>query len=101
MRVNEFLSELGLAGDSIPTCVRWFMAQTQGGGSATARLEVDEAGAIEFGLYESLGGESSVSTGKAVLGTGGDEISFRDDDDAMLFERFVETVRLMQQEVPQ
>ena len=95
MFVSEFMAEIGLAGTDIPSRVTWSMETS--GATATARLDRDGA-QVEFGVYETLEGESTVTSGVALLQSGSGEIHFRDEADEMFFERFAETVRLMRQE---
>ncbi|HDR9034159.1 TPA: hypothetical protein QDB07_001628 [Burkholderia vietnamiensis] len=95
MFVSEFMTEIGLAGTDIPPRVTWSMDAP--GATVTARLD-REGVRVEFGVYETLDGESTATSGVALLQSGSDEIRFRDDADEMFFERFAETVRLMRLE---
>ncbi|MBR8085633.1 hypothetical protein KDX23_23125 [Burkholderia vietnamiensis] len=87
--------EIGLTGTDIPPRVTWSMEAP--GAMTIARLD-REGVQVEFGVYETLDGESTVTSGVALLQSGSDEICFRDDADEMFFERFAETVRLMRLE---
>ncbi|WP_050451638.1 hypothetical protein [Candidatus Burkholderia verschuerenii] len=98
MFVSEFMAEIGLAGTDIPPRVTWSMETSDS--TAIARLDRDGA-QVEFGVYETLEGESTVATGIALLQSGSDEILFRDEADEVFFERFAETVRLMRLEQPE
>ena len=100
----QFLSEIGLghrmdlrSADHIPTRIRWIMPGNGAAGViASARLDYSEDfEQIEFGIYESIAGESSYMSGSAQVDTesGAIELSI---DVATLFDRFCETVRLMQ-----
>ncbi|KVD93028.1 hypothetical protein WS63_08320 [Burkholderia stagnalis] len=95
MFVSKFMTEIGLAGADIPPRVTWSMDAP--GAMVTARLD-REGMRVEFGVYETLDGESTVTSGVALLQSGSHEIRFRDDADEMFFERFAETVRLMRLE---
>ncbi|KVO15210.1 hypothetical protein [Burkholderia ubonensis] len=98
MFVSEFMTEIGLAETDIPSRVMWSMWAPSG--TATARLD-REGARVEFGVYETLGGESHVTSGVAWLQSGSDEILFHDGADEMFFEQFAETVRLMRLEQPE
>ncbi|NRF83841.1 hypothetical protein HQ619_07860 [Burkholderia gladioli] len=95
MFVSEFMAEIGLAATDIPSRAAWSMETP--GATAIARLDRDGA-RVEFGVYETLDGESTITSGVALLKSGSGEIHFRDEADEMFFERFAETVRLMRLE---
>ncbi|HDR9070487.1 TPA: hypothetical protein QDA90_005869 [Burkholderia vietnamiensis] len=95
MFVSEFMTEIGLAGTDIPARVTWSMDAP--GATVIARLDREDV-RVEFGVYETLDGESTVMSGVALLQSGSDEVCFRDEADEMFFERFAETVRLMRLE---
>lgn len=99
----QFLSEIGLgnrmdlrAADHIPARIRWILPRTDSSGfTASARLDYSEDfEEIEFGVYESIAGESSYMSGRAQVDAESDAIELSIDV-AGLFDRFCETVRLM------
>ncbi|WP_143055721.1 hypothetical protein [Paraburkholderia hospita] len=92
------MAEIGLTGPTIPTRVQWFMETP--GVSASARIDCD-GDQVEFGLYESVDGESRVRSGVARLKPESGEVTFRDEEDETLFEQFTEAVRLMKLEKPE
>ncbi|MEX3917928.1 hypothetical protein AB4Y43_17050 [Paraburkholderia sp. BR10872] len=100
----QFLSEIGLGhrmdlrtAEHIPTRIRWIMPGNGAAGfTASARLDYSEDFAqIEFGIYEHVAGESSYMSGRAEVDAerGAIDLSI---DAAWLFDRFCETVRLME-----
>jgi hypothetical protein len=96
MTENDFLSLLSLNPTDSAPVVRWTV-QTTGAVTASARLDFNEdSGLYEFGVYETLDRETTYTTGFAQRDRTSGEIAFRNDDDAEFFDRFVETVRVMQ-----
>ncbi|MBC8641680.1 hypothetical protein IAG25_33175 [Caballeronia sp. EK] len=99
MTKNEFFAALDLVPDDDMSVVRWTMNPT-GPVTASARLDaiVDgNAEQYEFGVYETLDGETLYVTGRASIKPSGD-VRFLDDRDENLFERFAETIRMMVRE---
>jgi hypothetical protein len=99
MTKNEFFAALDLAPDDDISVVRWSMNPT-GPVAASARLDAigdGNAEQYEFGVYETLDGETLYVTGRAFIKPSGD-VRFPDDRDENMFERFAETVRMMVRE---
>lgn len=96
MTKTEFFAALNLVPDDDTSVVRW-STNPPGPVTATARLDAighDGSEVYELGVYETIGGETSYVTGRASIDPSG-EVRFPDDRDESMFERFVETVRLM------
>ena len=95
MTKNEFFAALSLEPDhGVP--VRWSM-NPKGPVTATARLDaIDDGNAeqYEFGVYETIDGETLYVTGRASINPSGD-VRFFDDRDESTFDRFAETIHMM------
>ncbi len=101
MQQTTLLTELGLAGNSLPSCVHWVMRPSNDEPIlATARLDYDEkTGVIELSIHEFIEGEGAPVYGAAQFNQVSSMITFLTDDDERFCERFCETVRLMEIEV--
>jgi hypothetical protein len=96
MTKTEFFAALDLVPDDDMSVVRWSMNPT-GPVTATARLDAigdGNAEQYEFGVYETIDGETLYVTGRASIKPSGD-VRFLDDRDENMFERFAETIRMM------
>lgn len=96
MTKTEFFAALDLVPDNKIPAVRWSMNPT-GIVTACARLDAidgDRVERYEFGVYETLDGETTYTTGRATISQTG-EVRFDDDHAELTFEGFAETVRIM------
>jgi hypothetical protein len=96
MTKTEFFAALNLVPDNDVPVVRWSMNPT-GIVTASARLDsigADTAERYEFGIYETVDGETTYTTGRATI-SAASEVRFDDDHAGLTFEGFAESVRLM------
>lgn len=101
MQQATLLTELGLSGNSLPSCVHWVMRLFNDEPIlATARLDYDEkTGAIELSIHEFIEGDGTHFYGAAQLNQASGMITFLTDEGERFCERFCETVKLMEIEV--
>jgi len=99
VKKTEFFAALNVVPADDTPVVRWSM-NPRGPVTASARLDAigdERAEQYEFGVYETIDGETLYVTGRATISPSGD-VCFHDDRDENTFERFVETTRLMVRE---
>jgi Mor family transcriptional regulator len=99
MTKNELFAALDLAPDDKRSVVRW-CSNPAGPVTASARLDAigdGNAEQYEFGVYETIDGETHYVTGRVFIRPSGD-VRFPDDRDENIFERFAETIRTMVRE---
>lgn len=100
MLFDDFLSTLKIQAHQLPVRLTWVM-QGAVDFPCTAQLDYNnDSHRIEFGIYETIDGQTQTATGGAQLDTAADMVEFDSLEDEQFFERFVETVRLMTLDQP-